>query len=189
MKVILNDYVEHLGERGDVVDVKPGYARNYLLPKRLAYPDSPGNRRLFEQEQTRWEAMDLHRREAATKVAEQLEGVQLLFERRAGEKDVLFGSVTPHDIVAALGSRGVEVERRRVQLEHPIKALGTHVVPVKVHRDMVIDITVHVVRPGEEPNADPGPDEGAVAEAPSPDELAAEDILSDASPAEPPVEG
>ncbi len=168
MKVILNDFVEHLGERGDVVEVKPGYARNYLLPKGLAYPDTPGNRRLFEQEQKRWEEVDLKRRSAAEKLAGQLEGTELTFERRAGETDTLFGSVTSHDIAAELAGKGVEIERRRIELHEPIKALGSYTVPVHIYRDLKVDVTVHVVRPGEQPGqaeAEPSADEvTAVAE-------------------------
>ena len=171
MKVILNDYVEHLGERGDVVDVKPGYARNYLLPKGLAYPDTPGNRRLFEQEQKRWEEVDLKRRSAAEKLAGQLEGTELVFERRAGETDTLFGSVTSHDIAAELAGKGVEIERRRIGLHEPIKALGSYTVPVHVYRDLKVEITVHVVRPGQQPGeveaAGGENEEPAVAQAPA----------------------
>jgi len=151
MKVILNDYVENLGERGQVVDVKPGYARNYLLPKKLAYLDTLGNRRLFEQEQKRWETMDLKRRTAAEEAAKSFEGVELVFERRAGEKDVLFGSVTAADIAAELGEKGFEIDRRRVALDHPFKELGSYTVTIKIHRDVAIEVPVHVVRPGETP--------------------------------------
>jgi len=84
MKVILNDHVEHLGERGDAVTVKPGYARNYLFPQGLAYPDTPGNRRRFEEEQARWEEMDLQRRSAADKLAAELDGTELVFESSSG---------------------------------------------------------------------------------------------------------
>jgi len=159
MKVILNDYVEHLGERGQVVDVKPGYARNYLLPKKLAYLDTPGNRRLFEQEQKRWEEMDLRRRSAAEQLAASLQGIELLFERRAGEKDVLFGSVTTADIAAQLEEKGVKIDRRKVGLDHPIKELGSFQVPIGIHREITVDIPVHVVRPGEEPGAQSGEEE------------------------------
>ena len=86
MKVILNDYIEHLGERGDSVVVKPGYANNYLMPKGLAYPDTPGNRKRFEQEQKNWEEMDLERRTAGEKLAADLDGTKLAFERRAGRR-------------------------------------------------------------------------------------------------------
>jgi large subunit ribosomal protein L9 len=153
MKVILNDYIEHLGERGDSVNVKPGYANNYLLPKGLAYPDTPGNRKRFQQEQKRWEEVDLQRRSAAEKMAGELDGVKLAFERRAGEKDVLFGSVTAADIAAALADRGVEIERRRIALDHPIKEIGSFEVVVHVHRGIDVTIPVTVVRPGEDPDA------------------------------------
>ncbi len=166
MKVILNDYVEHLGERGQVVEVKPGYARNYLLPKKLAYLDTPGNRRLFEQEQKRWEEMDLRRRSAAEQVAASLEGLELIFERRAGERNVLFGSVTTADIAAGLAEKGVEIDRRKVGLDHPIKELGSFEVPIAIHREITVHLPVHVVRPGEEPGAEaPGDGDGSPAEA------------------------
>lgn len=161
MKVILNDHVDHLGERGEVVTVKPGYARNYLLPKRLAYLDTPGDRRRFEQEQTQWEEMDLVRRSAAEKVAADMDGTELLFERRAGEKDVLFGSVSIVDIGRALAERGFEVDRRRILLDHPIKELGSFQVDVQVHRDIAVTIPIHVVRPGDQP-APPQSDESDV---------------------------
>jgi large subunit ribosomal protein L9 len=166
MKVILNDHIDHLGERGDVVEVKPGYARNYLLPKRLAYLDSPGNQRRFEQEQKGWEEMDIHRRSAAERMAAEMDGTQLTFERRAGEKDVLFGSVSIVDIGRALADVGFEIDRRRILLGHPIKELGNFEVDVQVHRDIKVTIPVFVVRPGdqpepipEEPTAEPEPTE------------------------------
>ncbi len=155
MKVILNDYVEHLGERGDTVEVKPGYARNYLLPKGLAYLDTEGNRRRFAEEQNRWEELELRRRSAAEKAAQQMDGVELLFERRAGEKDALFGSVTSVDIARALSEKGYEVDRRRVVLAEAIKALGSYQVEVHIHREVRVSVPVHVVRPGEKPNATP----------------------------------
>jgi large subunit ribosomal protein L9 len=151
MKVILNDYVENLGERGQTVVVKPGYARNYLLPKRLAYLDTPGHRRQFQQEQKTWEEMDLTRRSAAEQLAAGLEGVELIFDRRAGENDVLFGSVTANDIAGQLAERGIEVDKRRVILESPLKELGSFQVTLQVHRDIAVTLPVHVVRPGEQP--------------------------------------
>lgn len=151
MKIILNDHIDQLGERGDVVAVKPGYARNYLLPKGLAYLDTPGNRRRFEEEQTKWEEMDLGRKAAAEKMAADMVGTELLFERRAGEKDVLFGSVSVVDIGRELADRGFNIDRRRILLGHPIKELGSYQVEVQVHRDIKVTIPVHVVRPGEQP--------------------------------------
>jgi len=151
MKVILNDFIEHLGERGDSVSVKPGFARNYLLPKGLAYPDTPGNRRRFEQEQHKWEEMDTSRRSTAEVLARDMAGTELKFERRASEKDVLFGSVSVADITAELAARGFELDRRRVMLEHPIKELGNFEVQINIHRDIQLTLPVFVVRPGEQP--------------------------------------
>jgi large subunit ribosomal protein L9 len=159
MKVILNDHIEHLGERGDTVRVKPGYARNYLIPKRLAYPDTPGNRRLFEQEQRHWEDMDLNRRSEAEKAAAALTGTELTFERRAGENDVLFGSVSLIDIARELSDRGFEIDKRKVLLSEPIKSLGSVEIVVQIHRDIQVTLPIHVVRPGEQPHQ--ADDEGA----------------------------
>ena len=153
MKVILNDYIEHLGERGDSVSVKAGYANNYLLPKGLAYHDTPGNRRRFEQEQNKWEEMDLQRRSAGEKLAAELKGTTLAFERRAGEKDVLFGSVSVPDIHRALQDRGFDLDRKRIVLEHPIKELGVFEVVIQIHRDISVNVPITVVRPGEDPEA------------------------------------
>jgi large subunit ribosomal protein L9 len=153
MKVILNDHVENLGERGDSVSVKPGYANNFLVPQGLAYPDTPANRRRFEQEQKNWEEMDLGRRNAAEKLAADLDGTVLAFERRAGEKDVLFGSVSVADIHRELVSRGFDIDRRRIRLDNPIKELGAFDVVVHIYRDLDVTLPIRVVRPGEDPNA------------------------------------
>lgn len=177
MKLILNDHIEHLGERGDSVVVKPGFGRNYLLPQGLAYHDTPGNRKLFEQEQGRWEELDLQRRGAAEKVAAGMTGTELLFERRAGEKGVLFGSVTSLDVNRELGERGFDLDRRRIQLEHPIKELGSFDVDIQVHRDITVTVPVHVVRPGEKP--------GATVEAVQDDEVVAEVVKTDEPSVEP----
>ena len=153
MKVILNDYIEQLGERGDSVVVKRGYAQNYLLPKGLAYPDTPGNRRRFAQEQKQWEEMDLERRSAGEKLASELDGTTLAFERRAGEKDVLFGSVNVADIHRELQARGFDLDRKRILLDHPIKELGAFNVTVQIHREISVTLPITVVRPGEDPDA------------------------------------
>ena len=153
MKVILNDYIEHLGERGDSVTVKPGFARNYLLPKGLAYPDTPGNRKRFNEDQNHWEEMDLQRRSGAEKLAADLDGTKLLFERRAGEGDVLLGSVNVADIARELAALGFDIDRGRIRLEHAIKELGHSELVVHIHRDINVTIPIQVVRPGEEPDA------------------------------------
>ncbi len=153
MKLILNDHIENVGERGDSVVVKAGYANNYLVPKGLAYHDTPGNRRRFEQEQGGWEEMDLERHGAAVKLAAELEGTKLAFERRAGEKDVLFGSVNMTDIANELAEKGFEIDRKRIRLEHAIKEIGAFEVVVHIHRDIDVTLPIRVVRPGEDPNA------------------------------------
>ena len=178
MKVILNDYIEHLGERGDSVVVKRGYANNFLLPKGLAYPDTPGNRRRLDQEQNHWEEMDLERRSAGEKLAASLDGTKLAFERRAGEKDVLFGSVSIADIHRELQERGFDLDRKRILLEHPIKELGAYGVEIQIHREISVNLPVRVVRPGEDPDAI-APEfvaEGRL-------EVADEDVMAEAEPA------
>jgi len=172
MKVILNDYIEHLGERGDSVAVKPGFARNYLLPKGLAYPDTPGNRRRFEQEQKHWEEMDLSRRSAADALAKDMGGTELVFERRAGEKDVLFGSVSVADIAGELAEKGFEIDRKRIMLDHPIKEIGNYEVMIGIHREVQVTLPIFVVRPGEEPTR--GDQEAVI------DASAAEHFVADA---------
>jgi len=180
MKIILNDYIENLGERGDSVVVKPGFARNYLLPKGLAYPDTPGNRRRFEQEQKHWEEMDLSRRSAADVLAKEIEGTEMIFERRAGERDVLFGSVTVADIVGDLADKGFEVDRKRVVLDHPIKEIGNYDIVLNIHRDVQVTLPVFVVRPGEEPNR--GDDQEVI------DASAGEHFVADAPPVQPVID-
>lgn len=180
MKVILNDYIEHLGERGDSVAVKPGFARNYLLPKGLAYPDTPGNRRRFEQEQKHWEEMDLSRRSAADALAKDMDGTELIFERRAGERDVLFGSVSVADIVGELAAKGFEIDRKRVMLDHPIKELGNFDVDINIHREVRVTLPVFVIRPGDEPNR--GEDQEVI------DASAGEHFVADAPPVQPVID-
>lgn len=186
MKVILNDYIEHLGERGDSVEVKPGFARNYLLPKGLAYPDTPGNRRRFDQEQKHWEEMDLSRRSAAEVLAKDIDGTELLFERRAGEKDVLFGSVNVADIHRELAEKGFEIDRKRIVLDHPFKELGNYSVDINVHRDIRVTLPVYVVRPGEEPTLGGDEEVAADAAAETAVETAVEAAVDDIAEAEAP---
>ncbi len=143
MKVILNDHVEHLGDRGATLEVKPGYARNYLFPKGLAYEATPANLARFKQETRKWEQSQAKQKGEAEAIAGQLAGVELTFVRRAGEGDALYGSVTSSDVADALAARGLAVDRRRIELEH-IKRLGTFRAEVKLHRDVRVPITLHV---------------------------------------------
>jgi len=149
MKVILNEHVEHLGERGATVEVKAGFARNFLIPKGLAYQATAANFARFKQETKQWEAKEADAKSAAQAVASQLAGTELTFRRRAGEGDALYGSVTASDIAEALAERGVEIDRRKIVLAAHVKRLGTFDAEVHLHRDVRVPLTLHVEREGE----------------------------------------
>jgi len=155
MKVILNDHVEHLGDRGATLEVKPGLARNYLFPKGLAYEATPANLARFKQETKRWEQGQAKQKGEAEAIAGQLAGVELTFVRRAGEGDALYGSVTSSDVAEALAARGLAVDRRKIELEH-IKRLGTFTAEVKLHRDVRVPVTLHVQPEAQEPEQGSG---------------------------------
>ena len=145
MQVILRENVDHLGKRGDVVKVAAGYARNFLIPKRLAYPFTQGVRRQVETETRARVARDARDRENAEAIRDrigQLEVVRL--RRRAGETGSLFGSVTNKDIAEVLDGRGVAVDRRSIRLAEPIKRIGTHRVIVHLHQDIEAELAVEV---------------------------------------------
>ncbi|MBT8335262.1 MAG: 50S ribosomal protein L9 [Gemmatimonadetes bacterium] len=151
MKVILKADVENLGESGQVVDVKPGYARNYLLPQGYAYEASEANLRRIEAEQARAEEVAKRDYLEARRRASQLDKASLTFLARAGEGDdaKLFGSVTSSDIAERLNSEGgldFELDRRLVQLDDPIKALGAYQVPIRLHADVTVEVDVRVDR-------------------------------------------
>ena len=146
MEVILRQAVEKLGHTGDVVNVSNGYARNYLLPRGVAYVATEGNKRRIEQERQRLEAAEESRRAGARDLAEKLEQVSLTFSARVGEEGKLFGSVTAADIAAQLEAQGFHIEKRQVDLHDPIKALGVYRVPVKLHADVKPEIRVWVIK-------------------------------------------
>ena len=150
MKVILIDEIRGLGTRGDVVNVKDGYARNYLLPKNLAREATPGNLKSIEQERKKWALLASQEKEQAQKAAESVRGVKVTITKRVGENNHLFGSVTSNEIADALAAKGVEVDKRRIELAHPIKTLGTHDVEVRLHREVTAQIKVEVVAQGVE---------------------------------------
>ncbi len=157
MKVILIDEIRGLGTRGDVVNVKDGYARNYLLPKNLAREATPGNLKSVEHERKKWALLAQKEKEAAAKAAEVVKGTKVTVQKRVGENGQLFGSVTANEIADALNAKGLEVDKRRIELGHPIKSLGTHDVEVRLYRDVSAQIQVEVVPLGvekfEEPQA------------------------------------
>ena len=146
MEVILRQAVENLGHPGEIVKVSPGYARNYLLPRGLAYEATPGNRKRIEQERQRLEAAEQTRREAAEGQASKLEQVSLTFSARVGEEGKLFGSVTSTDIVHQLEAQGIHIEKRQIELHEPIKALGVYRVPIRLHADVKPEIKVWVIK-------------------------------------------
>ena len=146
MEIILRQAVENLGAPGDVVKVKSGYARNYLLPHGLAYEATPGNLRRIQQERNRLEAAENERRTAAQGLAEKFEQVSLTFSARVGEEGKLFGSVTAADIAQQLEAQGFSVEKRQIDLHEPIKALGVYRVPVRLHADVKPEIKVWVIK-------------------------------------------
>ena len=145
MDVILREHIDNLGRRGDVVKVARGYARNFLLPRKLALAVTESNKKQIERERKAGEVKDAQERTAADAYAQRLEALEIEIARRIGENNVMYGSVTSADIVQALGAKGFEVDKRKVQLPDPIKALGDVQVPVKVHRDVVAQVKVKVV--------------------------------------------
>jgi large subunit ribosomal protein L9 len=146
MEIILRQGVENLGKPGDVVKVKAGYARNYLLPHGLAYEATPGNLKRIQQERDRLDAAENERRTAAQTLAERLEQVSLTFSARVGEEGKLFGSVTTADIAQQLEGQGFHIEKRQIDLHEPIKALGVYRVPVRLHADVKPEVRVWVIK-------------------------------------------
>lgn len=146
MEVILREAVEKLGHPGDVVKVSPGFARNYLLPRGIAYEATPGNLKRIAQEKGRLEAAETARRVTAEEVAAKFEAVSLTFSARVGEDGKLFGSVTSGDIAAQLELQGLHVEKRMIDLHEPIRALGVYKVPIKLHADVKAEIKVWVIK-------------------------------------------
>jgi large subunit ribosomal protein L9 len=144
MKVILADDVRGLGHRGDTVAVKPGYARNFLFPQGLAWEATPASARRLTEEKKKYDDKNLREKAVAEEASRKIEGLRITITKKAGEGDVLYGSVTPTDIADALGERGVEVDRRRIEVAEPIKRLGEHTVHVRLHRDVVAELIVEV---------------------------------------------
>jgi large subunit ribosomal protein L9 len=144
MQIILQEDVEKLGNRGDVVTVKPGYARNFLLPHKLAIEATAGNMKALERIRGSLAKKTATELDAAKKQAGLLQGVSLKFTRKTGENDQMFGSVTTADIADGLKAQGFEVDKRQIQLKDPVKALGEYPVTVKVFRDITAEIKIHV---------------------------------------------
>jgi large subunit ribosomal protein L9 len=149
MDVILREDVEKLGTRGQLVKVASGYARNFLLPQRMAVLATEANKKIVEQERDAYLRKEAKLASEASDLSKMLESVSITIRQKAGENDQLFGSVTSKDIVEALEKQGYTVERRKIALEEPIKTLGEFKVPVKLHREVTAEITVTVAKEEE----------------------------------------
>ena len=148
MEVILREHVDNLGRRGEIVKVADGYARNYLLPRKLALLVTEGNKKQIERERAKFEAKEAEEKKIAEAMAARLATVELIIPRKVGETEALYGSVTTADIADALAAKGFELDRRKLHLPDPIKRLGEYEVPVKLHRDVTVKLKVRVVADG-----------------------------------------
>lgn len=146
MEVILREDVKALGKAGELVKVKPGYARNFLLPRGLAYEATDGNKKRIEAETKARTARLAAERSGAESVAATLRGLVVTLPGKAGEEGRLFGSITSHDVADGLAKLGHQIDKRKIDLGHPIKTLGDHMVPVKLHPDVIAEIRVSVVQ-------------------------------------------
>jgi len=146
MEVILREDIDKLGSRGQVVKVAPGYARNFLLPKRLAVAATEANKKIVEQERQSHLRKEAKQKGEAEDLSKLLTGVSVTIAQKAGENDQLFGSVTSKDVGDALAAKNYTIDRRKIQLDEPIKQLGEYKVPVRLHKDVTAEITVLVVR-------------------------------------------
>jgi large subunit ribosomal protein L9 len=146
MQVILRERIEQLGDAGEIVDVKPGYGRNYLIPKGLAYEATAANKRRLEAERARTAAKEAETMGEAQKRAAAIEGISLTFHARAGQEGKLFGSIGSADIAEKLAEQGVTVDRRQIELEEPIKALGVTSVPIRLHPQVRPEVKVWVIQ-------------------------------------------
>ena len=151
MEVILREHVDNLGKRGEIVKVANGYARNYLLPRKLALPATAGNRKHVERERKIMEGREAEEKSSADAIASRLKLIDIAIARRVGDTEQLYGSVTSSDIVDFLKAKGFEVDRRKLILPEPIKALGEYDVPLKLHRDVTVPLKVKVVKEGAAP--------------------------------------
>jgi large subunit ribosomal protein L9 len=145
IEVILKEHIDNLGRRGEIVKVADGYARNVLLPRKLALRVTEENKRQIERERAKAEAREAVEIKDAQALAARLQAADVSIARRVGEHDTLYGSVTTADIADALTALGITVDRRKIQLPDPLKALGEHAVPIKLHRELTVPVTVKVI--------------------------------------------
>src|SRR3989440_1768135 len=167
-QVLLREDIDNLGARGEIVRVKAGYARNYLLPRKLAVEATSSNVKQIEGERAALLRKEASERTTAEGQAEQISKLVLEFKRKSGEQGALYGSVTSMDIAEALQERGYEIDRHRIHLREPIKRLGEFGVPVRLHRDVTVDLQVKVAPAGEGIVGHMAPEQGAQGLAPPP---------------------
>lgn len=148
MEVILREHVDHLGKRGEIVKVSDGYARNYLLPRKLALLATDGNKKHVERERKIMETRESEEKGQAEGIATRLSAIDIAIARRVGDTEQLYGSVTASDIADFLKAKGFEIDRRKLILPEPIKAVGEYNVPLKLHRDVTVPLKVRVVKEG-----------------------------------------
>ncbi len=148
MEVILREHVDHLGKRGEIVKVSDGYARNYLLPRKLALLATDGNKKHVERERKIMETRESEEKGQAEGIATRLTAIDIVIARRVGDTDQLYGSVTTSDIADFLKAKGFEIDRRKLILPEPIKAIGEYNVPLKLHREVTVPLKVRVVKEG-----------------------------------------
>lgn len=162
MKLILRQDVDKLGKVGDVVNVAPGYARNYLIPRRIGIEATPGNLKIVEMEKMAAARRDQREKEAASMVARELVKLVVTIRKKAGEGGTLYGSVTALDIAEYLSNHKIEIDKRKIQLDEPIKSVGEYQVPIRLHREVTVPMRV-IVEPEEggepEPEAPPAAEE------------------------------
>jgi large subunit ribosomal protein L9 len=148
MEVILREHVDNLGKRGEIVKVADGYARNYLLPRKLALPANEGNRKHVERERKIMESREAEEKSSAEAISSRLSLIDISIARRVGDTEQLYGSVTTADIADYLKAKGFDVDRRKLILPEPIKSLGEYDVPLKLHREVTVPLKVKVVKEG-----------------------------------------
>ena len=145
MKIVLREDVEKLGDRGQVVNVTAGYARNFLFPKALAFEATAGNMRQIDLRKKVWVVREAKETEDANKLAARIAEIRIVIAKKVGEQDALYGSVTSQEIADLLKAKGVDVDRRKIHLHEPIRSIGTFVVPIKIHRQVSASVSVQVV--------------------------------------------
>lgn len=161
MEVILLENVEKLGSRGQILKVADGYGRNYLLPKKLAVAATPQNRKWVEQQRVRFLKLEASEKAEAQELANLMADIEMVMTRRTGEKGQLFGSVTAMDIEEGLAAQGFKIDRRKIQLGSPLKVLGEFDVPIKLHREVTVNVKVKVEADAESVQAAPEPEKAA----------------------------